>query len=225
VIDVDTTGPTGPAAEAQGERAGSADQAIMRADGPEAVQQAPGERGMVSPAAGTRDGRVGMHGRGGAPDAGSESRADASTSGVESEAPVKPRKAKTTSPTARTLAECRKRGWTAQVVEQNVKIPGGRAFKRDLFGVIDIVAITPQGLLGIQTTGGKDSGVHANRLAKILAEPRARRWIEAGGRLELWSWAMRGAAGTRKLWTLRTEVITLEHAWANVIPVEEEGQP
>lgn len=105
-------------------------------------------------------------------------------------------------PTARTLAELRKRNWPAQVVEQTIP----RTFiKRDLFGVIDIVAICPTGILGIQATTGDN---HAARVAKIADEPRVAQWLTAGGQLEVWSWAKRGARGARKLWTLRVEAIT-----------------
>jgi hypothetical protein len=131
---------------------------------------------------------------------------------IESDAPeaeeAQPRKRRksSTSPTKRTLAECRKRGWTVQVVERYN--PYSRTLL-DLFGVIDLVAIALTSIgrgnqiLGIQACSGAD---HARRRDKILAEPRARQWVEAGGRLELWSWSKRGGRNvTRKLWTLRVE--------------------
>lgn len=130
------------------------------------------------------------------------------------------------SPTARTLVECRKRGWIAQCVEQTIP---HTFIKRDLFGVIDIVAVTatcdrhvlsPGGvdkltvewpaILGIQATSNNTSGNHSARRTKILAEPRALKWIEAGGRLEVWSWAKQGARGKAKRWTLRIEAITVK---------------
>lgn len=130
------------------------------------------------------------------------------------------RKRSATSPTKRTLDECRKRGWIAQVVER--WNPHAR-IRQDLFGVIDLVAIVPTldagaagaarspgAILGIQATSGNTGGAHAARRAKILAEPRARAWVAAGGRLELWSWAKRGDRGARKLWTLRVEVFQLD---------------
>jgi hypothetical protein len=133
-------------------------------------------------------------------------------------APAKAKRKKSTSPTQRTLAECRKRGWIAQVVERynpHAKV------RVDLFGVIDLVAIvtasdpTPKGLegshapaiLGIQACAGAS---HAARRDKILAEPRAKGWVEAGGRLELWSWAKQGDRGKVKRWTLRVEVFSAE---------------
>lgn len=139
------------------------------------------------------------------------------------------------SPTQRTLAECRKRGYTAQVVEK--WNPHAR-IRQDLFGVIDIVAITPPtagdrdachceawnesecacggfqdmigrpgSILAIQACAGSS---HSARLAKMLAEPRAKQWLEAGGLLELWSWSKRGARGKAKRWALRVDQLTLE---------------
>lgn len=104
-----------------------------------------------------------------------------------------------TSPTQRSLAECRKRGWEAQVVERFNVWSKRRV---DLFGVIDIVAITEDGILAIQATSGTN---HASRVAKIGEEPRAAKWVKAGGILEVWSWAKRGPRGGRKTWTLRVE--------------------
>lgn len=114
----------------------------------------------------------------------------------------------TTSPTARTVAECRKRGWLVQNVEQTIRIPGGRTFKRDLFGVIDLVAVTPDGILGIQATA--TSAHHAHRRTKVLAEPRLKRWLEAGGRFAIWSWSKRGERGKRKRWAVREEAIVAD---------------
>ena len=120
-----------------------------------------------------------------------------------------------TSPTARTLAECRKRGWTAQVVEQTIP----RTFiKRDLFGVIDIIAVTPQGqIIGIQATSGTN---HSARVSKAIAEPRVVPWLRAGGFVEIWSWSKQGKQGKRKRWTLRIQSIGIsgEKAFASYDP-------
>jgi hypothetical protein len=71
----------------------------------------------------------------------------------------------------------------------------------DLFGVIDIVAIQSDGILGIQVTTGAH---HANRMQKAKAEPRLAAWLVAGARFEVWSWSKK-----RKLWTLRAEALRL----------------
>lgn len=141
---------------------------------------------------------------------------------IESDAPeaeeVAPKKRKKAVPTtARTLAECRRRGWIAGVVERRIPFPKPRGTKIDLFGVIDVVAIAPgvKGAIGIQSTANI-GGHHAKHRDKILAEPRARQWLEADNRLELWTWAKQGARGKAKRWTLRTEVFTLDQ-WTTLL--------
>jgi hypothetical protein len=103
------------------------------------------------------------------------------------------------SPTQRTLAECKRRGWTAQVVERRVPFHHTTI---DLFGCIDIVALLPGGIAGIQTCAGAS---HAARRTKSLAEPRLALWLARGGKFSIWSWSKRGARGKRKVWTLREE--------------------
>lgn len=129
---------------------------------------------------------------------------------AEEAAPTKKRK-KPTPFTARALAECRKRGWTAGVVERRIPFPKPQGTTIDLFGVIDVVAIADGRIVGIQVTSGSN---HDSRKDKILAEPRAREWVERGrGHLELWSFAKRGGRHVRKLWSLRVEAFTAE-SWS-----------
>jgi hypothetical protein len=106
------------------------------------------------------------------------------------------------SPTQRTLAECKKRGWIAQVVERFNSFTKRR---HDLFGCIDIVAITPTGIMGIQATSGTN---HSSRIAKAEQEPQIAAWLGAGAQFEVWSWAKRGERGKRKRWTLRASGVS-----------------
>ena len=108
------------------------------------------------------------------------------------------------SPTQKSLAECRERGWTCQVVER--WIPQARR-RIDFLGVIDIIALTGTGILGIQACAGAS---HAARRTKAMALPGLRAWLECGGVFAIWSWSKRGARGKRKVWTLREERITTE---------------
>ena len=105
------------------------------------------------------------------------------------------------SPTARALKECKARGWEAGVVE---RFNSYTKRKHDLFGVLDIIAATPEGVLGIQVTSGDN---HASRVAKVLAEPRMAAWRSAGARVAVWSYALRGARGKRKTYQLREEIL------------------
>lgn len=119
------------------------------------------------------------------------------------------------SPTARALAQLRKDGWLAEVVERF--IPGARV-RKDLFGFIDIAAIHPPiaphtvfhvGIFGVQVT----TKAHmADRLAKIAAPPcveKARIYLNNGNTLEIWGYAKQGPRGGRKTWTLTRRVVTL----------------
>lgn len=122
--------------------------------------------------------------------------------------PAKKRKSKGASPTSRSLAVCRKRGWLADVVER--RLPRGFV-TQDLFGFIDAVALDGRpGILGIQATGDSSGNVAA-RITKIATERRAAAvaWLEAGNRVQVWGWGKKGAAGKRKLWTLRVVAVEL----------------
>ena len=70
-------------------------------------------------------------------------------------------------PTARTLKAANELGFIAGIVERFNSFTKRR---HDLFGCIDIVVITPEGILGIQATSGTN---HASRVTKIAEEPRA----------------------------------------------------
>lgn len=109
------------------------------------------------------------------------------------------------SPTQRSLAECKKRGWRACVVEKY-----NHHMKRriDVFGFGDILVLDGEpGALLIQATA---AGVSA-RVTKIKTECKddAKLWLKAGNRIAVWGWTKRGKAGARKLWTLRTIEVTL----------------
>jgi hypothetical protein len=114
------------------------------------------------------------------------------------------------SPTQRALADLRKLGYHAQVVERWNPYA---EIRQDLFGFIDILAIHPERheILGVQACSGAS---HAARRAKIEAHDKVMPWLLSGGRLEIWSYSRRGDRGCRKLWTLRREVIP------GVLPIE-----
>jgi hypothetical protein len=105
------------------------------------------------------------------------------------------------SPTARTLAECKKRGWTVQVVER--WIPQAR-IRQDLFGFIDLVAMDGKCIYGIQSTSGSNLSA---RLKKIGAEPRALAFLESGGRILVQGWRKLKKTGR---WEVREIEVTKE---------------
>ena len=109
------------------------------------------------------------------------------------------------SPTARSLAHHRALGHEADVVERFIRIPKGRAFRRDLFGFADLLVLDGQpGSLAVQACITSDQ---STRLAKIAVELRAAKWLAAGNRIVVEGWAKRGPRGKRKLWTLSATLV------------------
>lgn len=74
--------------------------------------------------------------------------------------------------TQRTLNLLRKRGYAADVVER--WIPGANQ-RRDFLGIIDILAMTAESTLGVQSCG-EDFAGHRK---KILASERTREWLRS----------------------------------------------
>ena len=81
----------------------------------------------------------------------------------------------------RSMALCFKLGWPRHKVE----VWHSFAKKRyDLFGIIDILALANDELIGIQSTSA-DVNQH---LAKIRESPFTLPWLATGSRLEIWCW-------------------------------------
>jgi hypothetical protein len=107
-------------------------------------------------------------------------------------------------PTARSLKHLREQGLTADVVERFNSFTRKR---HDLFGIIDLIAVGDDGIIGIQATSR--SNVSA-RIAKAKAEERLKVWLKAGGKFSVFGWGKTGAKGKRKTYTLRQVDLTLD---------------
>lgn len=86
------------------------------------------------------------------------------------------------SPTQRTLKKLRADGWDADVCER--WIPGAN-IRRDLWNLIDIVAIKGRETLGVQCTTLSNLGP---RIQKFADSPMTGKLRDAGWRLECWGW-------------------------------------
>ena len=75
--------------------------------------------------------------------------------------------------------------------------------RQDLFGFIDILAVGPEGVLGVQTTS---RGNMSARRAKILAHDNLQAVWDAGIRIDLHGWDQPGGKGTR--WRLKCETVS-----------------
>ena len=83
--------------------------------------------------------------------------------------------------TSRTLKYLRDLGYTAGMVERYLSFAHKRV---DLFSVIDLIAIKPNEILGVQSCGQAFSE-HKN---KLLNEEGTKKWLEAGGGLWIIGW-------------------------------------
>ncbi len=112
-----------------------------------------------------------------------------------------PKKKSSISPTQRSLALCRKHGWTCQVTEHWNQFA---RIRQDLFGFIDVLIMNGTGFIAIQSTSGDNM---SKRIAKIKEEPRALLWLQSGGRIMVHGW--RKLAGERS-WSCREVEVTQE---------------
>lgn len=104
------------------------------------------------------------------------------------------------SPTQRTLAELKKRGYPlVQVVERWNSFARVR---QDLFGIIDVVAVTNEGdTIGIQATSRSNMSARIKKIAEHESTPKLR---QAGWWLWVWGWD-KGPDGR---WRLKEEDVS-----------------
>lgn len=86
------------------------------------------------------------------------------------------------SPTVRSLAKLRKEGYVAEVVE---KFNSFTKTRKDLWGIIDILAIRRDEVLGVQTTS---DGHVSDRVKKITNSDHIGAIREAGIRVVVHGW-------------------------------------
>jgi hypothetical protein len=87
------------------------------------------------------------------------------------------------SPTELSLRHLRDEGWTADICER--WIPGGSGIsgrRKDLFGMLDLVAVRGAETLGVQTTSHANANSRANKMrddehAERLAALHAAGWV------------------------------------------------
>lgn len=125
--------------------------------------------------------------------------------------------AKRTSPTQRTLAYLRKKGWTCAVAEKFNPHVGPHGIRQDAFGFLDIICVRSlhPGVLGVQATSGANV---AARVAKISEIDAARVWLEASNKIVVVGWRRLvqrkkdGSKSAVKRWRPRVETVYLNQA-------------
>lgn len=108
-----------------------------------------------------------------------------------------------TSPTQRTLQALRKKGYTCAITE---KWNPHAHIRQDLFQILDLLCLAKDEILGIQCT---TYAHHADHKTKIINHENTRIWLNAGGKLEIWSWK-KTMKGKRVAYESRVEEITLD---------------
>ena len=113
-------------------------------------------------------------------------------------------------PTQRTLKAVRDKGMRAAVVERWLAYAGKFGKRQDLFGIIDIIAITSDKTIGIQACGGSV----AEHFRKLTEEKKQESydWLECPHRsLQIWGWRKlkKKRGGKAMVWRPRIVEITL----------------
>lgn len=111
-------------------------------------------------------------------------------------------------PTQRTIRELKNLGRECAIAEK--WIPGAN-IRRDLFGIIDVVALDPErGVVGIQSTGSAFSQ-HYQKLT-VECYQNTFNWLSTpGASLELWGWrkVKKVRGGKQMIWQPRIQEITM----------------
>ena len=115
------------------------------------------------------------------------------------------------SPTQRTLKALRDRGLRSAIVEKWNQYAGPHGIRQDLFGIIDVLALGSEGVIGVQACGNSFSQ-HFRKLTEERAE-ECIDWLKTPGTsLELWAWRKvklkRGGKAMR--WEPRVHVFSLK---------------
>jgi hypothetical protein len=89
--------------------------------------------------------------------------------------------------TTRTLKTLREKGYRAGVVERWLRYAGKFGKRQDLFGIIDIIAISPEETLGVQPCSGSLKK-HIDKITKEKKQETIDWLSNPTRRLEIWSW-------------------------------------
>jgi len=113
-----------------------------------------------------------------------------------------------------TIRELKKRKWDYGIVERFIHNPAikrfGNGYRSDLFGIFDLVVLSEDSIIGLQTC--KNS--FAEHYRKITDEKKenALKWLQRGGKIELWNWSKKLSkkGGKLKTWQAKIVQITVD---------------
>lgn len=105
------------------------------------------------------------------------------------------------SPTQNSKKLLKLEGWQVEVTERWNPFA---KLRQDLFGFCDILCLRNMTIMAVQTTS---LGNVSARIKKIMAEPRAKEFMQAGGLIRVHGWAKMGPRGKRKKTTCKVFAI------------------
>jgi len=109
--------------------------------------------------------------------------------------------------TERTIKWLRDRGFVVGKAERLIPTGKGYPQRKDLFGIIDLIAIKPGMTIGVQSTGVAHSA-HVKTILKTEIE-NTRRWLLAGNHLWLISWRKLKTGPVQRTYKPRIEIFSL----------------
>jgi hypothetical protein len=101
----------------------------------------------------------------------------------------------TISPTALSLRLLRDDGWLVDVCERWVPIGGGGKVRKDLFGLIDLVALKEGVTMGVQTTSHTNANARLNKIQDEEHQVALRALQAAGWSIVVHGWRLSSRDG------------------------------
>jgi hypothetical protein len=130
--------------------------------------------------------------------------------------PEKKKRVNKSKPVQRSLKHMEENGWISAIVEKWIPPRGKMKFgiRRDVWNFGDLLACRPpmQGQPGVTALVQCCSTDVAAHRWKCYSQKEFYIWRDAGNKVFLQSWQLRGAKGEKKRWTLVEEVLS-EHAF------------
>jgi hypothetical protein len=127
--------------------------------------------------------------------------------------PKKPRKNKSR-PVQRSLAHMERNGWISAIVERWIPPRGNMKFGRriDVWSIGDLLVCRPPmlghpGVTALVQCCSSDMAAHR---WKVYSQKEFYTWRDAGNKVFLQGWSLKGPRGEKKRWTLSEEVLSEE---------------
>jgi len=92
-------------------------------------------------------------------------------------------------PTALSLRHLRAEGWLVDVCERWVPSPNGQV-RKDLFGIIDLIAVRGPVTMGVQTTSHTNAHARLNKMLDAEHSPMVDALMAAGWRVVVHGWRL-----------------------------------